>query len=229
MEHEELDDLHAQSCQQDGACCTVVMPAQNDRTELVSTIQSLHRRGWCDGTGGNFSVVLDANPIRLLMAPSGVDKGRVTSDQFIEVNTQGNVVAGEGRASAETRLHLDIVQATGAGAVLHTHSVNATLLSRHHLEQGHLTLEGWEMLKGLDGITTHQASIQLPIVANQQNMQLLSQQILPSIAQAPHGFLVAGHGLYSWGATLREANRHVEILEYLLELHWRQTLLTLYA
>ena len=92
----------------------------------------LHSRGWCDGTGGNFSVCLQHDPLQLLMAPSGVDKGSVQAEELIVVDANGAVIEGNGRASAETELHLCIMSSVGAGAVLHTHSVAATVLSRVH-------------------------------------------------------------------------------------------------
>ncbi|QNI78633.1 methylthioribulose-1-phosphate dehydratase [Synechococcus sp. RS9909] len=195
--------------------------------QLVDVIQRLHRRGWCDGTGGNFSLVLEREPLRLLMAPSGVDKGRVQADQLIQVNRDGAVVDGSGVASAETLLHLRIIHDCQAGAVLHTHSLTATLLSRQHQSLGGIHLEGWEMLKGLAGVTTHATSVQIPIIANHQNLELLSQNAAEHLPNAAHGLLVAGHGLYAWGETLEAAQRHVEILEFLLNLHWRQQLLHL--
>ena len=99
-------------------------------------------------------MVLQHQPLQLLMAPSGVDKGQVPADQLIVVDEQGKVVTGKGKASAETALHLRIVKATQAGAVLHTHSVPGTVLSRHYENSGGIALEGWEMLKGLVGINT---------------------------------------------------------------------------
>ena len=104
--------------------------------ELSATMKLLHRRGWCDGTGGNFSVVVAHDPLRLLMAPSGVDKGSVQPEQLIEVNSSGEVTRGVGNASAETLLHLRIIHCCGAGAVLHTHSLAATLLSKTEQDQG---------------------------------------------------------------------------------------------
>jgi methylthioribulose-1-phosphate dehydratase len=91
---------------------------------------AIHQRGWCDGTGGNFSCVLKREPLLLLMAPSGVDKGRVQPQELIVVDRDSQVSRGSGRASAETLLHLAIVNETGAGAVLHTHSQAGTLLSQ---------------------------------------------------------------------------------------------------
>lgn len=189
---------------------------------LIETIQDLHQRGWCDGTGGNFSVVLKRDPITLLMAPSGVDKGNVSAEMLIEVNSEGAVVSGTGRASAETLMHLKIVDVCGSGAVLHTHSANATLLSKRALSDGAIELEGWEMLKGLEGVTTHDTRVSIPVIANDQDLPRLCRAATPRLHKAPHGLLVAGHGLYAWGSTLNEARRHVEILEYLLDLHYKQ-------
>jgi methylthioribulose-1-phosphate dehydratase len=96
---------------------------------------AIHQRGWCDGTGGNFSCVLKREPLLLLMAPSGVDKGRVQPQELIVVDRDSQVSRGSGRASAETLLHLAIVNETGAGAVLHTHSQAGTLLSQWSWER----------------------------------------------------------------------------------------------
>ena len=202
-----------------------VKTSRTQRDQLVQAIQSLHKRGWCDGTGGNFSVVLQHQPLRLLMAPSGVDKGQINADQLIVVDQTCNVLTGEGNASAETALHLRIVDATKAGAVLHTHSVPGTVLSHHYENDGVITLDGWEMLKGLHGINTHATSIKIPVISNSQSMQALSDAIAPSLASAPCGFLVAGHGLYAWGESLESSKRHIEILEFLLNVKLTQMMI----
>ena len=86
------------------------MPHVSELNEqLVAVIADVHRRGWCDGTGGNFSCVQQRQPLRLLMAPSGVDKGQVATADLIVVDEGAAVVEGHGRASAETLLHLAIV------------------------------------------------------------------------------------------------------------------------
>ena len=197
---------------------------------LTETMAMLHRRGWCDGTGGNFSCTISLQPLQLLMAPSGVDKGMVRPDALILVDAEGRVIQGTGQASAETRLHQTIVRERQAGAVLHTHSQAGTLLSRHHAPAAgeavsYLELEQLEMLKGLEGIQTHDTSVRIPVLANDQDLERLSSTARPHLRDAPHGLLIAGHGLYAWGATLPIARRHLEILEFLLEQHWRQLLL----
>ena len=202
-----------------------VRTSRTKRDQLVQAIKALHIRGWCDGTGGNFSVVLQHQPLQLLMAPSGVDKGQVSAEQLIVVDQTCNVLSGEGNASAETALHLRIVDATQAGAVLHTHSVPGTVLSRQYENDGVITLEGWEMLKGLHGINTHATSVNIPVISNSQSMQDLNNAISPSLASAPCGFLVAGHGLYAWGDSLETSKRHIEILEFLLNVKLTQMMI----
>lgn len=200
--------------------------SQQQREALSETIRYFHQRGWCDGTGGNFSLVLQTTPLILLMAPSGIEKKDISAEELIEVDGAGCVIKGEGSASAETDMHLKIIEQTSANAVLHTHSITATWLSNYYKNTGGLTIEGWEMLKGLQGINSHSTSITLPILFNNQNLAKLSQAAGRLVNDAPYGILVAGHGLYAWGESLKEARRHVEILEFLLELCWREQLIT---
>ena len=218
-------------------------PSSELTTELCAAITDIHRRGWCDGTGGNFSCVSRREPLQLLMAPSGVDKGKVKATDLIAVDRQGAVLEGMGQASAETRLHLTIVETTGAGAVLHTHSQAATLLSRYAMVRGqhrqptpaeeadqqrsgrYLTMQGLEMLKGLEGINSHNQNIAIPVYDNDQDLDRLSERCRPHLQEAPYSLLISGHGLYAWGSDLKITRRHLEILEFLLEQHWRQLLL----
>lgn len=197
---------------------------QDLRGALSRVIKEIHGKGWATGTGGNFSAVESREPLTLLMAPSGVDKGSVAPEDLIRVDAQGAVLAGSGKASAETLLHLAIVQATGAGAVLHTHSVFNTLLSVVYQAQGQLAIAGYEMLKGLEGITTHDTTVSIPILPNSQDMRQVSQEVRQLLASTPrtYGVLLAGHGLYTWGDTLFQARRHLEILEFLFELTYRK-------
>lgn len=203
-------------------CEASMLDSLDLRQALAATIQSIHAQGWATGTGGNFSVVERREPLQLLMAPSGVDKGRAQPEDLILVDAQGQVLEGSGKASAETLLHLAIIEEMGAGSVLHTHSVFNTLLSLHYLPQGELCLSGWEMLKGLEGIQTHDTTVAIPIWPNTQDMAPLSQAVRPLLQQRPYGLFLAGHGLYTWGDSLSQARRHLEILEFLCELHYRQ-------
>ncbi|HEY6946976.1 MAG TPA: methylthioribulose 1-phosphate dehydratase [Candidatus Acidoferrum sp.] len=181
--------------------------------------KGFYARGWVLGTSGNFSAVISREPLRLAITSTGLDKGGLTPAQFLEIDDRANVLRGEGRPSAEALLHLAIVRAVGAGAVLHTHSVWSTVLSGTHARHGGIALEGYEMLKGLAGVATHKHREWLPILENSQDMVELADNVSNLLRKklGAHGFLLQEHGLYTWGESLAEAKRHVEILEFLME------------
>jgi methylthioribulose-1-phosphate dehydratase len=198
--------------------------ADTDRViELASSLaeaaRGFYQRGWALGTSGNFSAVAGSEPLRLIITSSGVDKGRLTTGQFVQVDGDGAVVAGEGRPSDETKLHLAIIRHRQAMAVLHTHSVWSTSLSALLVNESGIEISGFEMLKGLAGVRTHEHREWLPILDNSQNMDELARELEALLRQRPnaHGFLLRGHGLYTWGTSVDEARRHVEIFEFLLE------------
>ena len=191
---------------------------------LAEAAKGFYQRGWALGTSGNFSAVASQDPLRLVITASGFDKGRLTTDQFVQIDGDGNIVAGEGRASDETKLHLTIVRQRPAMAVLHTHSVWSTTLSALSINDSGIEIAGYEMLKGLAGVPTHEHREWLPILDNSQNMDELARELGDLLHRRPdaHGFLLRGHGLYTWGKSVDEARRHVEIFEFLLEVVGRK-------
>jgi methylthioribulose-1-phosphate dehydratase len=187
--------------------------------ELADIGRGFYSRGWVLGTSGNFSAVVSREPLRLAITSTGLDKGDLAAAHFLEMDEDLKIIRGKGRPSAEALLHSAIVHSCGAGAVLHTHSVWTTVLSGAHAAHGGVALEGYEMLKGLEGVRTHEHREWLPILENSQDMAELAAAVSKTLNEQPgiHGFLLRGHGLYTWGASLQEAKRHVEILEFLME------------
>jgi methylthioribulose-1-phosphate dehydratase len=194
---------------------------------LAETGRFFHSRGWVLGTSGNLSSVLSREPLRLVISASGRDKGRLSPQDFLEIDGRGAVLSGAGRPSDESPLHLVVVGERGAGAVLHTHSVWATLLSDARAPEGGVRLSGWEMLKGLSGVKTHEHQEWVPIVENSQDYAHLSEEVTAALRAHPacHAVLLRGHGLYAWGRDVDEARRHVEILEFLFEVEGRRAAL----
>jgi methylthioribulose-1-phosphate dehydratase len=191
---------------------------------LAEMSHRFYARGWAFGTSGNLSAVVSRRPFRLAITASARDKRTLRPAHVVTVDAQGRVVgqvAGQrdGRPSAETRLHLAIVSSRHAGAVLHTHSVWSTMLSNLHASSGGLSIDGYEMLKGLHGVSSHEHREWIPILENDQDMRRLAggvEEVLERHGNA-HALLLRRHGLYTWGATLADAERHVEILEFLFE------------
>ena len=189
-------------------------------TRLAEIARGFYSRGWALGTSGNFSAVVDRDPLTLAMSPSGADKGSLSAEQILLIDQNANVISDNpARPSAESQLHVRIALEFGVGAVLHTHSVWSTALSDFYAPAGGLAIEGYEMLKGLAGVQTHEHKEWLPIIENSQDMFALADTVSKTLRRFPgaHGFLLQRHGLYTWGEDLDEARRHVEILEFLLE------------
>jgi methylthioribulose-1-phosphate dehydratase len=193
--------------------------------QIAEIGRQCYARGWALGTSGNFSAVVSRDPLRLAITTSGVDKGLLSSAEIVEIDEQRKVVAGSGKPSAEASLHLAIVRArgAGAGAVLHTHSIWSTILSDNAPESG-LAIEGYEMLKGLQGVQTHDHREWLPILDNTQDWAAAVPRVETILTEQPdaHGFLIRRHGLYTWGRDLADAKRQVEILEFLFEVMGRK-------
>ncbi len=191
---------------------------------LADLARAAYARGWLMGTSGNFSAVVSRDPLLLTVTSTGLDKGNLAPDQFVRVDEQGTVRSGTGRPSAETALHLVVVRERGAGAVLHTHSVWSTILSDLHAAEQGFWIEGYEMLKGLQGVTSHQHRERIPIVDNDQDMPRLAGVVEGVLRSHPtaHGFLLRNHGLYTWGDDIAQAKRHLEIFEFLFEVMGRK-------
>lgn len=196
--------------------------------ELVRLGTDFHRRGWMLGTSGNLSAVISRDPLRVAITASSVDKGRMNTSQILEIDAEGKMTrSGRGKPSAETLLHLEVIRSTGASAVMHTHSVWTTVLSDYHYVRGGFDIEGYEMLKGLENVETHEHREWIPIVENTQDMAALALQVRDLLKSRAgiHGLLVRRHGMYTWGKDVASAARHVEILEFLLEASGRRKML----
>jgi methylthioribulose-1-phosphate dehydratase len=182
--------------------------------------RDFYARGWVLGTSGNFSARLSRKPLTVAITASAVSKGALGVDDILVIGPRAGIVGRRaGRPSAEALLHVTVARVRGAGAVLHTHSVWSTILSDVHAQDGGMSITGYEMLKGLERVKTHEHAEWVPILENDQDMERLSRVVEATLRRFPsaHAFLLRQHGLYTWGDDLAQARRHVEILEFLLE------------
>ena len=189
--------------------------------QLVQTARWASRMGWAPATSTNYSVRLPD------VAAPAYCAITCCVEHILAVDQHGRPIdADRLKPSAETPLHLLLYRTMGAGAVLHTHSLPAALLSQLARDEGRILLSGWELLKGLSGIDTHVVEISLPVFPNSQDMQGLSTRVERSLSRerSCYGFLLAGHGLYAWGKDIPEAKRHLEVFEYLLQCQREVTL-----
>ena len=187
-----------------------------------------HSRGWSVGTSSNYSAVIPGDPVELIVTASGKDKGRLERGDFVRLGSSGQPSKpDQPKSSAETMLHVVLAaDPVNAGSILRTHSIWGTLLSDRFYDSGGFEIEGYEMLKGLEGTSTHETSHWIPIFDNTQDIPALAKQVQAMIESEPekisHGFLIRKHGLYTWGRDVFAARRHIEVYEFLFECEARK-------
>lgn len=184
---------------------------------IADTGRELAALGWTPATSSNFSMRLDAQHAAVTI--SGRDKGKLTSADIMVVDFDNQPVATSARPSAETALHTQVYRRfPDAGAVLHTHSRTQSVASRLYADDGVVRFEGWELQKAISGYTTHESVLELPVFPNTQDMSELVAQVDAWLdAGKPlHGYLINGHGIYTWGVDMNETKRHIEAFEFLL-------------
>lgn len=192
---------------------------QQRAQELIAAGRFIHGRGWAPATSGNFSARLSDG--RVAITVSGRHKGELTPADIMLIDAEGRSLDGK-RPSAETLLHTSLYRRyPQTGAVLHPHGPSATLVSR--LFKDALVLEDYELLKALAGIDTHESRVTIPIFPNDQDIPRLARQVEDYLDQHGdiYGYIIAGHGFYTWGSTVQDALRHVEALEFLFDLEIR--------
>ncbi|WP_318378639.1 methylthioribulose 1-phosphate dehydratase [Enterobacter sp.] len=198
-----------------------------DNLQLTALVDACHwigAKGWAPATGGNMSVREDAN--RCWLSESGKDKGSLTPADFLLVDIDTNIAPSGRKPSAETGLHTLIYRLfPEANAVLHVHTVNATVLSRIE-KSALLNLYGYEMQKSLSGQTSHLDTVPVALFDNDQDIDALARRIADTDpVNLKYGFLLRGHGLTCWGRSVAEARRHLEGLEFLFDCEMRLRLL----
>jgi methylthioribulose-1-phosphate dehydratase len=183
--------------------------------QLVQAGRFFFERGWVPATSGNFSARL--NDGRIAITVSGRHKGLLEETDIMLVDNRGRALIEGQRPSAETPLHTVLYRrSTAINAVLHTHSANATVLSR--LYRTALRLQDYEVLKAFPDIDSHETEIVVPIFPNDQNIDRLADRVARYLDERPtQGYLIAGHGFYTWGNSVADARRHIEAFEFLFE------------
>jgi methylthioribulose-1-phosphate dehydratase len=185
--------------------------------DIIAAGRFLYGRGWSPATSSNYSARLSAT--EALLTVSGKHKGQLCRDDVLATDLQGNSLEPGKKPSAETLLHTQLYQwRADIGAVLHTHSVNATVLSRA-THANELVFEDYELQKAFSGVATHESQVRVPIFDNDQDIARLAAKVQPWLEQHPDcvGYLIRGHGLYTWGAQMSDALRQVEAFEFLFE------------
>ena len=185
--------------------------------EIIDAGRFLYGRGWSPATSSNYSTRL--SPTEALLTVSGKHKGQLSLNDVLATDLSGNSLEPGKKPSAETLLHTQLYSCRAdIGAVLHTHSVNATVLSRL-TPQAFIEFEDYELQKAFSGVSTHESRVRVPVFDNDQDIARLAAKVQPWLEAHPDcvGYLIRGHGLYTWGARMSDALRQIEAFEFLFE------------
>ena len=187
------------------------------REELVAVSRYFHSKGWSLASSSNYSCKLGDN--KVLITKSGKDKSALQMNDLMTVDLSGKALEPEGaRASAETLLHCQVYQVESEiSCVLHTHSKFVTALSINS-SLDRVVLKGYEMLKALPIVSTHDVSVVIPIVNNSQDMNQLIEELNEHPGkQGMVAYIIRGHGLYTWGSSVLQTKLQAEAIEFLIE------------
>jgi len=185
--------------------------------EVIAAGQFLYAEGWSPATSSNYSARIDEQ--NLAITVSGKHKGQLKAEDIMVVDLSGQPVQSSLKSSAETLLHCVLYEwCSDIGAILHTHSQAATVLTRLMADQDALVLEGYELQKAFPGVESHDGQVVIPIFENTQDIRTLAAQSLSYLEVNPNtpAYLIRGHGLYTWGATMADTLRHIEAMEFLM-------------
>ncbi len=183
---------------------------------LAEAGRELAGRGWLPARTGHFSARLDARHI-VITAPDR-SKDLLDAHDFMIVDLEGHVISGAGEPGPETFLHIIMYRNDAKlGAVLHTHSVQATVLSRQ--VHSALVLRDYDVLRELPGCNHTTESIDVPVFPNDPDMQQLAARVDAAMESNPElaGYLISGRGLYTWGRTVELALQRTEAFEFMFE------------
>lgn len=166
-------------------------PREDLRAGIVRIAQAMDRAGFCPSKSGNVSARTPGGR-SFYLTPSGLPYAVMRPDDLVELDLEGNVLAGERRPSSEWRFHASLYRARPeAGAVVHNHSPKATALScaRRGIPAFHYMIA---LAGGADIACADYATF---------GSQELADNAVAAIA-GRKAVLLANHGVIALGATL---------------------------
>lgn len=193
------------------------------KEQFSTEIRRFHEKGWSPATSTNYSFREENNQGIIHVSRSGIDKSTFTANDFMDVDLSGKPVTPyeSVRPSAETGIHCALYELfPEAMCIVHSHSVYSVLHSA--VQDKEISFSGYEVLKGFEGINTHETEVFCPIFDNSQDIAAFCEILKAEKERLTiPAFIMRKHGTYAWGKSLFEAKRHLETIEYLLEVEWR--------
>ena len=197
---------------------------EHPRFLIPALCRQFYHLGWCTGTGGGIALRLDGT---IYMAPSGVQKERIKPEDIYELDLDGQVLKAPDNPNLKLTecapLFFNAFRQRGAGAVLHSHSLDALMATVHN--EDYFRVSHVEMIKGLRGYGYYD-TVEIPIIDNTARECELTESLSAAIDANPQAdaVLVRRHGIYVWGQTWQQAKTQAECFDYLFRFADRMAL-----
>lgn len=157
----------------------------------------------------------------VVIKPSGVDYNAMSADDMVVVDLNGNKIDGEMNPSSDTPTHIEIYKAfDGVKAIVHTHSKWATSFAQARQDIPCLGTTHADNFYGNIPCTRGMSDDEIETDYEKNTGTVIvetfeKRKIAPLDVSA---VVVANHGPFSWGTTLRKAIENALVMEYVAQM-----------
>ncbi|CAK9182997.1 unnamed protein product [Ilex paraguariensis] len=208
----------------------------NKVEETKALISELCRQfydlGWVSGTGGSITIKVHDDSIPkpqqlIIMSPSGVQKERMVPEDMYVLSPSGSILSSPlakpyphkpPKCSDCAPLFMKAYEIHNAGAVIHSHGMEACLVTMLNPLSKEFRITHMEMIKGIQGHGYHDELV-VPIIENTAHERELTESLTEAIEAYPKttAVLVRNHGIYIWGDSWINAKTQAECYHYLFD------------
>ncbi|MCB0731995.1 MAG: L-ribulose-5-phosphate 4-epimerase [Ignavibacteriae bacterium] len=169
-------------------------------------------------TWGNVSAV-DRSEGLVVIKPSGIDYSKMTAEDMVVVDFEGNTVEGKWKPSSDTATHIELYKAfPKIGGIAHTHSLNATIFAQAEIEIPCFGTTHADHFYGNIPLTRVLTENEVNSDYEKFTGDVIIERFKNLDPQSVPGVLVASHAPFTWGNTAMEAVKHSLILERVAEM-----------
>lgn len=169
-------------------------------------------------TWGNVSAI-DRTEGLVVIKPSGVEYDKMTSDDMVIVDMEGNLIEGIWRPSSDTPTHLELYKAfPQIGGITHTHSNFATIFAQAEIEIPCFGTTHADYFYGNVPLTRVLTKDEVDEAYEKNTGKVIIERFTNLDASSVPGVLVASHAPFAWGKTASESVKHSLVLEKVAEM-----------
>lgn len=191
------------------------------KKEVLEANLELPRHGLVTFTWGNVSAI-DSNRELVVIKPSGVSYDKMTADDMVVVDLQGNVIEGKLNPSSDTPTHLALYQAyEQLGGVVHTHSSYITSWAQAGCSVPALGTTHADYFYGEIPCTRSLTQAEISGEYEHETGKVIIETIGDKDPMSIPGIIVYQHGPFAWGKNAMDAVHNAVVMEEVAKMAFR--------